>query len=307
MSSLQKKKDCKFYYAVIDYINDQGKKKQKWISTRCTLKTEAKKVLVDLEYKMHHGIVIPSNILFTKFLCDWLENVISKQVEQTTLDGYTTNIKTHIVPYFQPMQLKLKELKTIHLQQYFDFKYEQGRVDGKGGLSAKYLKKHYVNLKKALDYAVKMELIERNPVVNVSLPSIEPYEAKYLTVEQAQTLLEAVKGTNIETAVYLTINYGLRRGEVLGLRWSDIEFEKNILTIKNTRTKVTKAVEKKPKTEASQRQLFLIPKVSDYLKKLKKKQLEDQLFLGGQYNINDYVCRYEDGTPLNIVTLNQCI
>lgn len=88
------------------------------------------------------------------------------------------------------------------------------------------------------------------------------------------------------------------------MRWNDIDFEKNTVIIQNTRTKVTKAVEKMPKTKSSQRQLFLIPRVSDYLKKLKKRQLEDQLFLGGQYKSNDYVCRYEDGTPLNMTTLN---
>lgn len=111
----------------------------------------------------------------------------------------------------------------------------------------------------------------------------------------------------IKTSVFLTVHYGFRRGEVLGLRWSDIDFEDGTLTIHNQMTKVNHEVEKCVKTKSSIRILPLIPNVTDYLKKLKVKQKENKLLLGIEYKDNDYVCKYADGTPTNITTLNHTL
>lgn len=301
--SLHKK--GKYWYAVIGRKDPQGKWKYKWINTKLEKKGEANKVLRDILTKLENETYIDtSKILFSDFIIDWLDNTIKNQIETTTYDGYTTNIKTHIAPYFKEKAIKLQDLKPIHIQRYIDEKYKSGRVDGKGGLSAKFLKKHHANIKKSLDFAVKMGLIATNPISNVTLPKIEKYHAQYYSVEQLETLLEVTRGTNIESAVYLTVHYGFRRGEALGLRWQDLDFKEGTLTVCNTRTRVSQNVEKKPKSESSLRVLPLIPKVAEYLKTLKKQQAEDKLLFGNKYIKNDYVCRYTDGTPVNISTLN---
>ncbi len=301
--SLQKKGNV--YYAVIGEKDACGMWKYKWINTKCEEKGEAAKVLREiLTQKENETYINPSKITFSDFMLDWLDNTIKNQIEVTTWDGYTTNIKTHISPYFKEKGIKLQELKPIHLQKYFDDKYKSGRVDGKGGLSANFLKKHHANIKKALDYAVKMDLISSNPIKNVTLPKLVKYSAQYYTVEKLEALLEKTKGTSIETAVFLTVHYGFRRGEALGLRWKDIDFKEETLTVCNTRTRVCTDVEKKPKSESSLRVLPLIPKVAEYLKTLKVKQLEDKLLFGNKYSKNDYVCKYTDGRPVNITTLN---
>ena len=139
---------------------------------------------------------------------------------------------------------------------------------------------------------------------HVTIPKIKKHDAKYYTVEQLEQLLKVTKGSNIESAVFLTVHYGFRRGEALGLRWSDIDFKEGTLKVSNTRTRVAKNIEKKPKSESSIRTLPLIPSVIEYLKALKEQQEEDKNIFGNCYNDNDYVCRYLDGTPVNVNTLN---
>lgn len=302
--SLQKK--GKIYYAVVSVKDISGEFKTKWISTKCNKKNDALKMLNDILYKMENEQYVYTNkMLFSDFMDYWLNNVIKNQIEQTTFEGYTFAIKNHIIPYFNIQNIKLQDLKTLHFQNYFNEKYESGRKDGKGGLSANMLKKHYANMKKALDYAVKVNLINKNPIINVSMPKIKKFTGKTLKIEELEKLIECVKGTNIESAVFLTINYGFRRGEVLGLRWQDIDFNNDYLTVQNTRVRVKTDIEKKPKTESSMRTLPLIEKVSIYLKKLKQQQIEDKKLFGNCYNDNDYICKYNDGTPLNISLYNR--
>jgi site-specific recombinase XerD len=205
-------------------------------------------------------------------MVDWLENVIKSKVEQTTWDGYRNNVEKHIAPYFRARQMMLSDVKTADLEEYFNTKYKQG-------LSACYLKKHHANIKKALDGAVKNELIYKNPALLVELPKVKKYRACHYSVEQLETLLAATKGTSIESAVFITVHYGFRRGEALGLRWKDIDFNEKTLTICNQRTRVSRAVEKEPKSETSLRTLTLIPLVADYLKELKgsKKKIKNSL------------------------------
>ncbi len=294
--SLQKK--GKVWYAVVNQYSENGERKLKWISTHEKKKPDAQKVLTEILSKMDKNTYIdPVKTLFSEFMTDWLDNVIKSHIEQTTWDGYNTNIRVHIEPYFKVKRLTLSEIKPMDLQSYFNKK-------SKTGLSACYLKKHHANMKKALDYAVKMGLLNSNPIQHVTLPKIKKYDAEYYSVEQLEKLLLITKGTNIESAVFLASHYGFRRGEVLGLRWKDINFSEGILKVCNTRTRVATNVEKRPKSESSIRTLPLIPIVADYLKALKEQQEEDKNTFGNCYNYNDYVCRYSDGTPVNVNTID---
>lgn len=250
--SLQKK--GKVWYAVINTFDDKGKRKQKWIPTGKNKKPDAQKVMTEILSKMDKNTYIdPVKTLFSDFMTDWLDNIIKSHIEQTTWEGYTTNIRVHIEPYFMAKRLKLSEITAMDLQQYFNKKLNEG-------LSACYLKKHHANIKKALDYATKLGLINNNPIEHVTMPKIKKHDAQYYSVEQLEKLLSITKGTIIESAVFLTSHYGFRRGEVLGLRWRDIDFTEGVLKVCNTRTRVAKDIEKRPKSESSIRTLPLIPR-----------------------------------------------
>ncbi len=160
--SLQKKKNV--WFAVINTYDNEGKRKPKWISTKQKKKPEAQKVLTEILSKMDKNTYIdPVKTLFSDFMLDWLDNIIKSHIEQTTWEGYTTNIRVHIEPYFKVKRLKLSEITPMDLQQYFNKKLNKG-------LSACYLKKHHANIKKALDYATKLGLINSNPIQHVTMP-----------------------------------------------------------------------------------------------------------------------------------------
>lgn len=120
-------------------------------------------------------------------------------------------------------------------------------------MSAKTLRRHHANIKSALDFAVRMNLILINPADRILLPKAEKYNASYYTVEQLEKLFEVCVRTPIESAVYNAAHYGLRRSEVLGLKWDCIDFEEKTISIKEVRVKIgKKVVVKKPKSESSQ-------------------------------------------------------
>ena len=99
------------------------------------------------------------------------------------------------------------------------------------GVSAATIHRYHANIHKALRYAVKMELLTENPSDKVELPKQQKHIAAFYTAEEVKKLLESVKGTPLETVVYLASWFGLRRGEIVGLRWSSIDLERGVLTI----------------------------------------------------------------------------
>jgi integrase len=301
--SLQKKGNV--YYAVISQKDEYGKFKPRWISTRCNKKADAKKVLNRILNEFENGEYIEkSNMMFVDYLEYWLNNIIINEVEKTTWEGICIISKLTYAHILRKENIKLQDVETIHLQRYFNEKYKNGRKDGKGGLSANLLKKHHANIKKALDYAINIGYIKVNPVNNVAMPKVKKFVGKVLTVNDVEKLLKAVKGTVIESMIVLMVNYGLRRGEALGLRWRDIDFESKNVFICNTRIRVKEIVEKQPKSEASLRTLPLIPSVEKYLLNLKEQQQQDKLLMGNCYTDCDYVCRKKDGIPINMDTCN---
>lgn len=141
--------------------------------------------------------------------------------------------------------------------------------------------------------------IAYNPADRVRLPKVEKYHAKILTRDQLKQLLDKIHGQPIEPAVILAAYYGLRRGEVCGLAWKNIDFDKKIIHVVKTRTaKSHEIVEDKTKSESSRRNLPLIPTVEKYLLGLKAKQQENREFLGKGYHETDFVCVWDDGKPL---------
>lgn len=301
--SLQKKGNI--YYAVIRYLDINGNQKQKWISTKTQKYNEAKNKLVDILHEFQNGYFIDcEKVLFTDFLDDWINNIMVNCIEKTTWENYKLTIDVHINPYFKKIGIPLQKLTSVHLQRFYNSKMQNSK--NKKALSSNTVRKHHAMIKTALNYATKNRLINYNPAENVTLPKKIKYVASYFTAEQVIDLLEASKGTTVESAVYLTAHYGFRRGEVLGLRWQDIDFDNNCLTVNQTRVKYGSGViVKSPKTESSKRTLPLVMNIKEYLQRLKIQQLEDQILFGKDYDVNDYICKLRDGRPLYPSYLNE--
>ena len=298
--SLQIKKNT--YYAVINVFDDKGNKKQKWISTKIKVegnnKREAQKAFRDIlkEYEDSH-IAYSKEIYFSDWLEDWLEKM-KYNVELSSWEGYKINVKAHLIPYFKPKKITLSNITPKNVQDYYTSKLKDGRCDGKGGLSANTIKRHSVIIKSSLDEAMKMNLIAYNPADRATLPKVEKFVGKHFSVEEAEKLLNVIKGEALEPLIMLTLFYGLRRSEILGLKWDAIDFENNTIIIRNTIVRMTTLVEKqRTKNKSSLRTLPLMADIKKYLKQLKKKQLEYRLMQGNSFTKNDYVCIWDDGKP----------
>lgn len=296
--SLQEKRNK--YYIILNYKVD-GKRKQKWISTGLDVKGNKRKatqILIEMlkEYD-DEKLIGSSKMLFADFMLEWLE-VIKPSVSASTFCSYERVVKGHIIPYFREKKLTVQDLRPLHIQKYYMEKLKE--------LSGNSVLKHHANIHKALSYAITIQLIHYNPSENVVLPRKIKYRSAYYRVEQINKLLTIVRGTSIETPVLLTSYYGFRRSEVLGLKWSAVDFKENVIHVDHTATLVgTKVLyDDSTKTKASHRTLPLDKDVKSYLQKLKKKQLEDKLLMGNCYDDNDYICKWQDGHLLkpNYVT-----
>ena len=313
--SLQKTKRSQYWYAVICVPNPStGKIKQKWISTKCIKKREANEVLrallnkhEKLEKLEKERAEQPEQILFTDYLKKWHKSCVTGFLEETTTSGYQQNLENHIIPYFEKLNLSLHEVKRGHIQDFVTEMHQNGRLDGRGGLRVTSIKKYVANISKTLDQAVIDRLIPENPCSLIRYPKEQPFEARFLKLPDLNTLLEAVHDMVIEPAIILAVYYALRRGEILGIRWSDIDFERNIVYIKNTRVRVGEPVEKGPKNKASLAPMPLMPNVKDYLLILKKQQAAYAKAFGKQYHHNDYICKWQDGRPFEYKYVNSVL
>jgi integrase len=180
-------------------------------------------------------------------------------------------LNRHITPYFSTLGLPIKDIKPIHLEHYCTEKISEG-------LSPTTVIKHIGLIRPALKDAVKNAYIRTNPAENMKKPKKAKAEMHYYNAEQLQKLLSAAIGTPIEVPVVLGIMLGLRRSEIVGLRWSAIDFEKMILSIKQKAItgmvdgKTQTVISATLKTEASESDFKLNSDLCKYLKALKEKQ-----------------------------------
>ncbi len=181
-------------------------------------------------------------------------------------------------------------IKQFMLSRYFNEKYRNGRIDGKGGLSAKSLRMHKIIIYQTLKEAMKNKLIVSNCCDLVVLPKLERYDYKFYTQEQLDTLFESCKSERLYPLIKTTLVYGLRRSEVLGLKWDSVNLNTNTLTIKHTVSKVTKTIEKdKTKNASSYRTFPLIEEVKQFVIAAQAEQERNKKLFGKEYVENDYI------------------
>lgn len=195
-------------------------------------------------------------------------------LKASTFEAEGIYLFCHIVPYFEEVCTALEDIKPIMVKNYITYKLKDGRKDSQeGGLSMVSVKKHLAILRQALNEAVLLEYLPYNPANAVKLPKRATTTAQrtvFLTAEEAQRLLNSIADHDIFPAVALALLYGLRRSEVLGLRWQAIDFEANTITICHTVVKnLTVQESDTTKTENSRRTFQLLPEVKTMLQDLK--------------------------------------
>lgn len=290
-------KNGKFHIVLNIYEN--GKRKRKWMATGLDVKGNKRKAEQMLrEVLQTYEPYKPSaEMMFSDYIRHWMELVVRK-VDAVTYQGYEVLVNAHILPYFDSAHLKLCEINADNLQSYFDEKAANGRIDGKGGLSPASLRRLKNPINQALKEAVKNGLLPHNPCQFVDLPKKERYEAQFYTVKQLQALFQAIDGDPIAPLVQIVALYGLRRSEVLGLQWDSIDFENGLLTIRHTVSKVTKPIAKdKTKTASSHRSFPLTANAIAIFEEARRQETENRILFGKEYNENQYIFKWPNGTP----------
>lgn len=288
-----------FYIVLSTYEN--GKRKRPWIPTGLAVKgnkRKAEQMLREklLEYEQKKG-VIRSDVRFSDYVRHWL-TLAQRKVDEVTFQGYESLANVHILPYFDDSGIKLQEVSLKILQAYIDEKKVSGRKDGKGGLSARSLRLHKNILHQTLDEAVKSGYIVANPCQYLILPKQTRHEAHFYNEKQLQILFDAIRDEPIYPLVKITALYGLRRSELLGLKWDSIDFAAGTMTIRHTVSKVSKVVEKdKTKNASSYRTFPLTEEARAIFEAAKAMKDENRRLFGKEYHESDYVFTWPDGHP----------
>lgn len=168
------------------------------------------------------------DMLFSSYLVYWLEYVEKYTIDPNTYSTYRMNIVSKIAPYFENKVSTLSNLTITDIQEYYTQcidGYKTGKKEYKP-IKPATVKRRHANIRKALQYAVDINLIPKNPADSVELPKIEKYVSSIYTKEEIDKLFDIVRGTKLEVPVTLAAFYGLRREEAIGLRWDAINFEK---------------------------------------------------------------------------------
>lgn len=213
--------------------------------------------------------------------------------------GYESNIKNIISPYFRDRDIKLCELTTINLQDFYDYQYSLGK-------SARTILHYHNNIHGALEKAKKTKLISINISDDCILQRPTQYIPDVYSSKELGVFLEKIKDSDIEIPSMLIAFYGLRRSEAIGLKWHRVDFENNKITIAHTVTTTSingkRIIEKKDiaKNRSSYRTFPLIPIVKEFLLRVLAKQEEDKRIFKNSYkNEENYVCVNMEGNLIN--------
>lgn len=288
-------------YVVLSYKIENGEHKTKWVGTGLQAKNNKKAAVAMIPEIINQYIGLeynPDKHLFLDEIDKWLERQ-KGQVRQSTHEAYEICINAHIKPYFEKMGLDIKDLSTKHLMDYYDFKFRKGRADGKGGLDPQTIKKHAAIFRSVLSYAVLNGYVDKNVADLVPTPKSASKKsvAKTITLDEANKIIKAFDNNDLQPLVQLTLTYGFRRSEVLGLKWSAIDFEKDRIDVEHTivRVKTIMAVNG-AKTNESEAGLPLIDDAREMLLQLKARQEEYRKAFGKEYIENDYIFKNPDGS-----------
>ncbi len=225
----------------------------------------------------------------SEYFIEWLAGK-RESLQRSTYEAYSIYVTRHINPYFDALGKPMEEIKPLDIRGYTVEKRKKG-------LSAVSVRKHLNIIKQVFREAHLYELIERNPAEPVRLPKTESIsdKARFISVEEGNAILAALFGTEFYLPVFITLYYGLRRSEVLGLRWGAVDFARHELHINHTVVKfATIEAKDATKTRSSRRTLPLLPEVERLLMSIPE-----------EHAATAYIFHRENGEPIRPDTLTR--
>ena len=286
------------YYVVVNYKDEYGKPKQKWISTelrekgnKTKAKQKMKEILKSFEINqnLHNKQNSNEDVLFVDFLKNFLA-IKKSTIEPVTVNMYN-KLAENISKYFKNMRLKLKDLKPYHIEGFYKSEYARG-------LSSNSVLKYHVLIRECLQYAFINDLVLVNVADKVKRPKVEKFKASFYDIKEIEKLFEVIQDNECKLPIMLTAMYGFRRSEVLGLKWNAIDFENKLISVKHKvlETKIDGKREiylsDKLKNQTSNRTLPLLQQAEKLLLDKKDEIEKNKILLGKSYDNRylDYVC-----------------
>jgi integrase len=269
--SVFQRKDGRY---VVQIVLENGRKKQYYFKQEKEALAARRKLL----YEKERGMLATGPQQTLKVYLDrWVEEVYKPTVKPLSYQQYRSLIKNHLVPGLG--NVSLQKLTPEKIQALYTQKLAEGYAPKTVALI------HTV-LHRALENAVRWNLVSRNVAKLVTLPHVERHESRTLTVEQARRLLEVARGSYIETLLLLAVTTGMRRGELLALRWEDVDFENGVVSIRRTMNRITGygPVETEPKTKSSRRMIVLPGRVLKALKVHREQQNQERIKAGSEWH-----------------------
>ena len=261
------------------------------------IEAEAREKLRAAQYAEKQGILATGPQQTVKqFLEYWLEEVHKPAIRTSSYVHYRALLDKHIFPalgHIRVQRLTIQQVESFYAQL------------AKKGLSSKSIRDIHGVLRKALAHAVYLNLVSRNvcDIVKKSLPRKEKYEFHVLTKEQARRLLDQVQGDRLEALIVLAITTGMRRGELVALRWSDVHLQEGYLQVNRSARRTAKAhggiLITEPKTASSRRKIVLSSFLIDVLTQHRAKQEKERQTVGSTWQEHGLVFCNRRGGILN--------
>ncbi len=275
-----------------------GKKKDKWHTFHGS-KRDSQAEAARLIHELKTGAYVePSRLTVADYLEKWLVDHARHNVSAKTFERYTEIVRKHVTPALG--NIPLPKLAPLDIQSYYGEALDHGRRDGKGGLSPRTIKHHHRVLSQALRQAVRWRMLVRNPCDAVDPPRPPHQEMSVLDQADAARLVKASEETAIHIPVLLAVTTGMRRGEILALRWRDADLDGAAVSVTQTLEQTASGLSfKAPKTARGRRKISLPSLAVDALRRHKIRQTEERLRMGATYRDHDLVYCGADGTPRN--------
>lgn len=270
-----------------------GKRKTVYGKTR---KEVQEKLKIALREQQQGTLVTAPHQKLEDFLQQWLEDTQRDSIKPRSYERYEEIVRLHIVPGLGRVQLQ--KLTPQQVQSFYAKKIKEG-------YKAITVASFHKVLHKALDTAVRWNLVSKNVCDVVSVPRVEEFEIHPLTVEQIRKLLEVAKGHSSEALIKLAIATGLRRGELMALKWSDIDLNAGVLQVQRNLVRVPSKlpgkgyVESETKTKKSRRSVMIASFALEALREHRSRQLHALAAAGPLWQYNNYVFSTSVGTHIH--------
>ncbi len=288
------------YTIVLDLgTNPQtGKRKQKWISVKGT-KKDAEKRLSELIHQIDTGnFVHPSKTSLAQYLHKWLADYAKPNLSPRGYERYESIVRVHLVPGLG--SIALTQLRPDHVQQYYTSKLNDG-------LSTNSVRYHHVVLHVALQTAVKWGIVGRNVADAANPPRAHRTEMKIWDENEISRFLEAAKSTHYHVLFYLALFTGMRRSELLALRWHDVDLILGQVSISRGLHNLADGsyIFTQPKSAKSRRTIALSPSTILLLRKHQENQKLERTLMGIPLTDNDLIFSSIDGKPFRPNTVSR--